>query len=306
MKAAGIRAFRGAIEMLDLPAPRPPRPDEVQIAVSAAGVGNWDEFVRDGSWDVGVRPPMALGVEASGVVTAVGEQVRGIEAGTLVAVHAVPLREQGSWAALFTAPASQVAAVPPGVEPDAAAVAAIPLLTADQALAGARVTADQTVLVNGAGGVTGGLMVKLAAEFGARVVATAGPATANRVRALGAETVVDYHQPGWPDQVRALTGGVDAAVNAARGGERDALATVRDGGRLTTITGDPPHASRGITVVPVQVVPNGARLAHLLQLIAGDGPAVEVGFRYSLEEAAAALDKARHGAHGTAIVVCPG
>jgi hypothetical protein len=64
----------------------------------------------------------------------------------------------------------------------------------------------------------------------------------------------DHHrlpQPGWPGQVRALTGGVDAAVNAAPGGDRDAIAAVRDGGRLVTITRNAPPASRGIETVSV-------------------------------------------------------
>ena len=105
----------------------------------------------------------------------------------------------------------------------------------------ARVMSGQTVLVHG----TGGILVQLAVRYGARVVATAGPASADRVRELGAWTVVDYHQPGWPDRTCALTGGVDAAVNAAVNGERDALAVVRDGGRLATITGNrrPPAAA---------------------------------------------------------------
>jgi hypothetical protein len=43
-----------------------PRAGEVLIGVRGAGAGNWDEFVRTGGWDTGVRPPMALGVEAAG------------------------------------------------------------------------------------------------------------------------------------------------------------------------------------------------------------------------------------------------
>ncbi len=46
--------------------------DEVLLEVRAAGVGNWDEFVRTGGWGVGVTPPMALGVEAAGTVMAAG------------------------------------------------------------------------------------------------------------------------------------------------------------------------------------------------------------------------------------------
>ncbi|MBV8432496.1 MAG: hypothetical protein JO244_15125, partial [Solirubrobacterales bacterium] len=66
MKAAGIHQFGGPVEFLELPEPRALRPDEVLIEVRACGMGNWDEIARTGGWDLGTRPPMALGVEAAG------------------------------------------------------------------------------------------------------------------------------------------------------------------------------------------------------------------------------------------------
>ena len=53
MQAAGIDAFGGQVRLLELEAPGSPAPDEVVISVHAAGVANWDEFVRVGDWDVG-------------------------------------------------------------------------------------------------------------------------------------------------------------------------------------------------------------------------------------------------------------
>jgi NADPH:quinone reductase-like Zn-dependent oxidoreductase len=46
--------------------PPPLADDEALIAVRATGVANWNEIVRQGEWDVGIAPPMALGVEAAG------------------------------------------------------------------------------------------------------------------------------------------------------------------------------------------------------------------------------------------------
>ena len=66
------------------------------IEVRACGVGNWDESARTGDWDLGIRPPMALGVEAAGIVATVGDQVCGVNAGDRVTAHSVPLREQGA------------------------------------------------------------------------------------------------------------------------------------------------------------------------------------------------------------------
>ena len=74
MQVAGIYEFGSPVEILDVPDPRPLAADEVLIEVKAAGIGNWDEIVRTGGWDVGVSAPMALGVEASGVVTKVGRR----------------------------------------------------------------------------------------------------------------------------------------------------------------------------------------------------------------------------------------
>ncbi|HBW19118.1 MAG TPA: NADP-dependent oxidoreductase, partial [Actinobacteria bacterium] len=55
MRAAGIRELGGPVQLLELPGPRGPGPDEVLIEVRASGVGNWDDLVRTGDWDTGSR-----------------------------------------------------------------------------------------------------------------------------------------------------------------------------------------------------------------------------------------------------------
>ena len=275
------------------------------IDVRVCGVGNWDEFARTGNWDLGIRPPMALGVEAAGLVGAVGEQVTGITIGDRVTVHSAPLREQGTWAEQHVAAAEHVAVLPPGAPFEAAAALPVPALTADQVIGDAlQVRAGQTVLVHGAGGVTGGMLVQLAAHRGATVIATAGADSAGRVAAMGASTVLDYHEPDWPERVRVLTGGgADAAANAVRAGSVGAVRAVRDGGRLATITADLPAAERDITMRAVQVAADGRRLGRLVQLFAQGLLAVSVDDRFPLELAGAALAGARHGAHGSATVL---
>ena len=94
VRGAGVRRFGGPVEVLEVPGPRGLRPDEVLIDVQACGVGNWDEFARTGDWDLGARPPTALGVEAAGLVAAVGDLVAGITRGDRVTGHSAPLREQ--------------------------------------------------------------------------------------------------------------------------------------------------------------------------------------------------------------------
>jgi len=301
VRAAGVDRFGAEIRLLELPEPAAPRPGEVLLGVRACGMGNWDEFIRTGGWDTGTGPPMPLGVEAAGVIVAVGSGVHGFQPGDAVTTHSLPA---GSWAEKFTALAEYLALVPAGVPMTVAAALPVPALTADQALDAVTVRPNETVLVHGAGGVTGGVLVKLAAHRGALVIATAGQA--GRARALGAAHVIDYHEPDWPARVRALTSGgvgVDAAVNAARSSSADAVRAVRDGGRLATITGDLPPAERGIALSDIVVVPDGVRLARLVPLLAPD--AITVGASYPLAEAAAAMARLREGTHGAAIVLEP-
>jgi NADPH:quinone reductase-like Zn-dependent oxidoreductase len=289
VRAAGVDRFGAAIRSLDLPEPGPPGPGDVLLEVRACGVGNWDQIIGTGGWDTGARPPMALGVEAAGLVASVGAGVGHLWPGDRVTTHSLPA---GSWAERFIATA--------GVPMAVAAALPVPALTADQALDALAVRPGETVLVHGAGGVTGGVLVRLAAHRGAQVIATAGQA--ERPRALGAARVLDYHEPDWPERVRAM-GGADAAVNAARSGSADAVRAVRDGGRLATITADLPPAERGIALSDIVVVPDGARLARLVPLLAAD--AITVGTSYPLAEAAAAMARLRQGTHGAAVVLEP-
>jgi len=307
MQAAGVRQLGGAVEALELPGPRGLRPDEILLDVRACGVGNWDEFVRTGDWDTGARPPMALGVEAAGIVAATGSAVSGLSAGDRVMTHSLPLRVQGTWAEAFIAAAGHVAPIAPDVPFDVAAALPVPALTADQALGDALdVQPGQTVLVNGASGVTGGLLVQLAAHRGATVIATASASAAGRMLEMGAAHVLDYHQSDWPAQVRALTGGgADAAANAAPAGARDAVQAVREGGRLATITHDPPPPERDITVRAVEVEPDGPRLSRLGRLVAQGALTVPVAEPLALDQAAEALSRVRRGTHGAAVVLRP-
>jgi NADPH:quinone reductase-like Zn-dependent oxidoreductase len=298
MRVAGIRSTSGDVGMIHLPAPRPLAGDEVLIQVRAAGVGNWDEFVRTGGWDVGRRPPMALGVEAAGLVTAVGSMVTAWKPGDEVMTHPLPLRDQGTWAPTLIAPSASIARKPEGVSWEAAAVFPVPALTAAQVLDETlMVGPGDRLLVNGAGGVTGRLLVALGSLRGAEVIATAGPHSRASVAALGARDVIDYHEHDWPDQVVAVAGGtgVSAAVNATPRGAREAIRAVRDGGRLATITSDPPEPVRGIAVSSVYVRPDGGQLDSLARLLAGGQLEISVATNYELRDAADALATAVNG-----------
>jgi Zn-dependent alcohol dehydrogenase len=70
MRVAGITARGEPVEILEVDELAPPAADEVLLDVAAAGIGNWDELVRIGSWQIGGPAPIALGTEATGTVVA--------------------------------------------------------------------------------------------------------------------------------------------------------------------------------------------------------------------------------------------
>jgi NADPH:quinone reductase-like Zn-dependent oxidoreductase len=165
----------------------------------------------------------------------------------------------------------------------------------------------ETILIHGAGGITGGVIVAMAAAMGGRVIATAGPASAERVRDYGAGTVLDYHQPDWPTEVRRLTGGgVTVVVNAVPGAAASLMPLVMDGGRLATITTDPPPSERQIRVSSVIVSPNGIILEQLAARFAQDGLTIPVAGVYSLSEADRALSEVLSGRAAGGVVIDPG
>ena len=116
-----------------------------------------------------------------------------------------------------------------------------------------------------------------------------------RVTALGARHVIDYHDQDWPAQVRALSAnrGVDAAANAVPGGAASAIRAVAGGGRLATITSDPPGEQRGITVSSIYVRPDGNQMRELATRFADGQLEIPVADRYRLADAAQALARKR-------------
>ena len=308
MRAAGIRAASDPVELIDVADPRPLASDEALIDVKAAGVAGWDALVRDGDWDVGISPPMALGTEAAGVIVGVGSDAGRWAEGDAVLTHPLPLRHQGTWAPQLIAPAATLARKPPAVPWDKAAAFPVPALTAEQTLGEAlQLGAGETLLVNGAGGVTGSLLVGLGAALGAEVTALASPSSHARLESVGAAHVLDYHDPAWVDRARELAGlGFDAAVNAVPGGAGTTIGALRPGGRLATITSDPPDRQRGITVSSVYVRPDGAQLERLAELLATGRLTIEVGCMFPLDQAATALETALSGnSGGRAVVIAP-
>src|SRR5438270_8639727 len=161
MRAAGIRALGEPVEIFEVDELATPAADEVLSDVVAAGIGNWDDLVRIGKWQIGGPAPMALGTEAAGTVAAAGSGVAELREGDEVMTHPLPLRRHGTWAERVLAPAAAVAARPRAAPWEACGAFPIPALTAAQVLDEALgIESGGWVVVTGAGGVTGSLRVQ--------------------------------------------------------------------------------------------------------------------------------------------------
>src|SRR5262249_16635412 len=114
MRAAAIDRFGppSAITLHTLPVPRP-GPRQVLVALHAAGVGSWDESVRDGSWKLPARKfPVVLGTDGAGVVVARGARVRKFRVGDRVYGYEPGKAKYGFYAEYIAVDERSVGAVP--------------------------------------------------------------------------------------------------------------------------------------------------------------------------------------------------
>ena len=204
----------------DLP-PRALGPNEVRVAIRAAGISYVDVLTAEGRYQVKPPLPFVPGSEAAGLVSEVGEGVTGLTSGQRVSVS--------GWGGLFAEeavlPARMVRPLPDGLGFAEAAVFPVSYATAWHALVDrGQVKPGEALLVLGAGGATGYAAVQVGKHLGARVIASASSA-AKRALALagGADAAVEARAEDWRDQVKAANGGkpVDVVFDPVGGDATD-------------------------------------------------------------------------------------
>ena len=182
-----------------------PAEGQVRIAVEAAGVHLLDTSIRAGE-SGGPFPvpdlPMTPGREVAGAVDRVGPGVDESWAGRRVVAHLG--RASGGYAAQAVAPVGSLHPLSEHVAPEAAVAMIGTGRTALAVLEVAEITADDVVIVTGAAGGLGALLVQAARRAGAVAVGLAGgDAKFAHVRDQGADLAVDYLRPDWPSRVTA-------------------------------------------------------------------------------------------------------
>jgi NADPH:quinone reductase len=271
------------------------------VAIEAAGVNPVDAGNReDPSW-AGVEAPYVVGYEFAGRVVGSDEEVWGL----------LPVRDTryGAMAERVAVAAELVAPRPAGL--DAVSAAALPLAgcTALQVLERMRLPAGAWLLVHGATGGVGHVLVQLARRRGLRVAAAARPADRARMEGLGVDLWLDRadHDPA-AAATRALGHRLDGVVDLVGGLLESSLPHVAVGGRAATVVdlaGDLDEAiDRNIDLHGVLVRPGRDRLDALaVEVAAGLRPTVVA--TYPLERVADAHRRLAAGGVGGKLVITP-
>ena len=210
MKAVRARETGGpeVMEVVDIPEPEP-KAGEVRVRVEAAGLNFIDVYYRKGLYPA--RMPTVLGLEAAGVVDAVGEGVTRFHAGDRIAYAAGPL---GAYAEAHCVKANTAVRLPDGIDARTAAAALLKGMTAESLIRRCRpVRAGETLLVHAAVGGVGLLLCQWAKALGARVIGTVGSqAKAEIARENGCDEVILYRTEDVAARVKALTDGAGVPV----------------------------------------------------------------------------------------------
>jgi NADPH:quinone reductase-like Zn-dependent oxidoreductase len=313
VKAFALTAENQPATLTDLPDPDL-SPDAVLVRIHAASVNGFDVFQASGGL-MAMMPhelPTVVGRDFAGVVEAVGSARTDVAPGDEVIgfVQAAPPLHLGTWAEAVAGGERLVMARKPDAL-DWVTGAAIPLAasTALDAVDAVDPKPGDAVLVMGATGGVGAFAIQLAAQRGARVIATAKPGEDDAfVRRLGATETIDYTQTGLGDTVRRLVPeGLAGLIDGVSAGEAfmPLAALVRSGGRAATTMGAADVdalAARGVRATNIMGTPTSEKLARLASEAAAGTLDVPIQSTFELAHAARALDAFGKGTRGKLVL----
>lgn len=238
MKAIRVKEFGPAEVMVlaDVADPTP-GPDQVVVTVKAAGVNPVDTYIRSGLYRPDLKLPYIPGLDAAGVISAIGPDVKHRKIGQRVYVAS---SISGTYAEQVLCKEFQTHPLPDGVSFGQGAALGVPYGAAFRALfQRAHAQAGETVLVHGASGGVGIAAVQLASAAGLNVIGTAGNKDGlELVRAQGANHVLNHHSTGYLDKISDLTcgKGIDIILEMLANVNLDKdLGVVATNGRIVVI-----------------------------------------------------------------------
>lgn len=277
MKAIVIEGFGGVekLQLKEFPTPNPAE-NEVQIHIRYSGVNPVDWKIREGLLQKRLPHefPLVLGWEASGIVTAVGQNVKNFKIGDEVFSYCrKPTVKWGTYAEYICVDAQNIALKPKNL--NFAQAAAIPLtaLTAWQALFdAAKLQKGETILIQAGAGGVGSMAIQFAKHAGAKTATTCSSKNFDYVKKLGADYPIDYTKENVGAAIKKFApDGVDVVFDTM-GGQilRDSYAYLKPNGRIVGIV-EPPRppedSHKHLQAAYVFVAPNGEQLKKIADLI---------------------------------------
>jgi len=298
MKAAYIEDFGGPerIKSGELKKPEPGE-GELLINVDAAGVNPVDAAVVKGMLNemIPANFPAVPGWDVSGTVEKRGHSARRFEKGDKVYAYARrPEIKHGTFAEYIAIPESYVAKRPERLTAEESGGVPLVGLTAYQALFDAgNLKEGETLLILGASGGVGSMAIQLAKWKGATVVGVAGSSNQEYMQKLGADKIIDYSKGDVGEAVRkAVPDGVDMIFHCSRGDSlKQSADTLKENGRLISITNSNPDRRDDVYFEYVFVEPNAVQLEHLAELADDGHLSVHVSKAYDLGNTAEALSE---------------
>ena len=190
------------MEVVEIPVPQP-KANEAVVKLAASGVNFVDVYFREGRYKAAL--PFVLGQEGAGVITDVGAEAKSVKVGDRVAWTGV----QGAYAEYAAVPADRLVAIPQAVSEQQAAAAMLQGMTAHYVSHDTyQLKPGETALVHAAAGGVGLLLVQMAHNIGARVIATVSTEEkAKLARAAGAHEVILYTHTDFEAETKRLTDG---------------------------------------------------------------------------------------------------
>jgi NADPH:quinone reductase-like Zn-dependent oxidoreductase len=233
MKAVVLTRTGGPemFEVLDQPDPAV-GPDQVRIAVHAAGLNFADTMARVGLYPPAPKPPCVLGYEVAGEVESVGDGVSGLSLGQRVMAGT----QFGGQAELVVARARDVMPLPEHLSFEEGAAFCVNYATAYAGLIimGGMREGDRVLIHSAAGGV-GIAATQIARNAGAQIFGTASAAKHQAIQAQGVQHAIDYRNQDFKAEIRRLTNneGVDVILDPIGPTSfRKDYRILRPGGRL--------------------------------------------------------------------------
>lgn len=304
MKAIQYKDFGNSdvIALVEVPKPTIQTPDDILIQVKAASVNPLDFKIRMGYMQK-MRPvqlPFTPGLDAAGIVVAVGENVESFKIGDEV----IAITMANAYAEYVIANPNFVSFKPQNISFEEATAFAVNIGTAESILfAEGKLQAGQKVLIQGAAGAVGATMVQMAKHAGLYVVATASGQGIDLVKSLGADEVIDYKT----QEVTMLVKDVDLVADCAGGPSQDKLfEVIKKGGKLLSIAGLPSQELAQQYQVEARFVSSNLSAKSLengLKLVKEGNLKGLVTKTFSLAEAAQAQDMvAKGGVNGKVVL----